>query len=192
VQVLGRERGADLVAVEAASGGYALTGFLAPPRETVGSARLLWTYVAIGAPGGGRWVRDRLLLRAVLDGYESLLLRGRYPIAVLFLGIPRGEVDVNVHPAKLEVRFRRPAVVHQLVVPALRARLTAALAPSSVAADRRWAIAEAPPAYVPRPPDGSAPVAQQPALDAGGARVASLRLSRSSTAFLRKATDVWC
>jgi DNA mismatch repair protein MutL len=176
VQVLGRERGADLVAVEAASGGYALTGFLAPPRETVGSARLLWTYVAIGAPGGGRWVRDRLLLRAVLDGYESLLLRGRYPIAVLFLGIPRGEVDVNVHPAKLEVRFRRPAAVHQLVVPALRARLTAALAPGPVAADRRWAIAEAPPAYVPRPPDGSAPAAEQPGLWTPAARgFASLR-----------------
>src|SRR5207247_1643556 len=109
VQVLGRARAAGLVPVEAAAGGYTLAGFLAPPRETLATARLVWTYVAVGGAGSGRWVRDRLLLRAVLDGYASLVMRGRYPIAVLFLGIPPGEVDVNVHPAKLEVRFRSPA-----------------------------------------------------------------------------------
>jgi DNA mismatch repair protein MutL len=65
----------------------------------------------------------------VLDGYDSLLMRGRYPIVVLFLRCPPGEVDVNVHPAKLEVRFRRTPLVHQLIVPALRSRLVAALAP---------------------------------------------------------------
>src|SRR5207249_2793071 len=103
--------------------------FLAPPRETLATARLVWTYVAVGGAGSARWVRDRLLLRAVLDGYAALVMRGRYPIAVLFLTIPPGEVDVNVHPAKLEVRLRTPAAVHQLVVPVLRARLAAALAP---------------------------------------------------------------
>jgi DNA mismatch repair protein MutL len=132
-QVLGRSRAAALVEVEAARGGYALGGFLAPPAESLSSARLLWTYVALGdlPPGGagGRWVRDRLLLRAILDGYASLVMRGRYPLAFLFLAVPAGEVDVNVHPAKLEVRFRRPAAVHQLVVTALGARLAAALGP---------------------------------------------------------------
>ncbi|HLY38458.1 MAG TPA: DNA mismatch repair endonuclease MutL [Candidatus Binatia bacterium] len=128
VQVLGRERAASLVAIEAHAGGWTLDGFVAPPRDTVATARLVWTYVAIGA-GSARWIRDRVLLRAVLDGYESLLLRGRYPIGVLFLGVPAGDVDVNVHPAKLEVRFRRPAALHQLVVPAIRARLRDALAP---------------------------------------------------------------
>jgi DNA mismatch repair protein MutL len=72
-------------------------------------------------------VRDRLLLRAVLDGYESLIMRGRYPFAFLFANLPPGEIDVNVHPAKLEVRFRRPAAVHQLIVPSLRARLSTML-----------------------------------------------------------------
>ncbi len=151
VQVLGRERAAELVAVEARAGDYTLGGFLAPPRETTGSARLVWTYVALGR-GASRWVRDRLLLRAVLDGYESLVLRGRYPIAVLFLGIPPGELDVNVHPAKLEVRFRRPAAVHQLVVPAIRARLTKALAPAAsatAAATASGGVAEALPFYAP-------------------------------------------
>jgi DNA mismatch repair protein MutL len=131
VQVLGRARGGALVPVEASAGGWLLSGFVGPPRETLGSARLVWTYVAVGPGGSGRWVRDRVLLRAVLDGYESLLMRGRYPIAVLFVRAPAGELDVNVHPAKLEVRFRDSAAVHRLVTPALRARLTAALAPGA-------------------------------------------------------------
>jgi len=176
VQILGRERAADLVAVEAASGGYALDGFLAPPRTTVGSARLVWTYVAVGRPRSGRWVRDRLLLRAVLDGYESLLLRGRYPVAVLFLGVPPGDVDVNVHPAKLEVRFRRPAAVHQLIVPAVRARLTAALAPGLAPARApEWTVAEPAPAYAARVAPTPAAF-EQPGLWAAAARgFASLR-----------------
>ena len=74
-------------------------------------------------------MRDRLLLRAALDGYESLLMRGRYPVAMLFLATAPGEVDVNVHPAKLEVRFRRAQAVHELIVRALRSRLAAALGP---------------------------------------------------------------
>src|SRR5204862_321941 len=173
VQVLGRARAADLVPVEAAAGGYTLTGFLAPPRETLASARLVWTYVAVGGAGTGRWVRDRLLLRAVLDGYASLVMRGRYPIAVLFLAIPPGEVDVNVHPAKLEVRFRSPAAVHQLLVPVLRARLAAALASPPAAFAR-----EAAPAYAAPRVDGAphaAPAAQAPLWTAAPRGFASLR-----------------
>jgi len=173
VQVLGRARAADLVPVEAAAGGYTLTGFLAPPRETLASARLVWTYVAVGGAGTGRWVRDRLLLRAVLDGYASLVMRGRYPIAVLFLAIPPGEVDVNVHPAKLEVRFRSPAAVHQLLVPVLRARLAAALASPPAAFAR-----EAAPAYAAPRVDGAPPAAaaaQAPLWTAAPRGFASLR-----------------
>src|SRR5438093_1375210 len=81
-------------------------------------------------------------LRGVLDGYESLLMHGRYPVAVLFLRFPPGEVDVNVHPAKLEVRFRHPAAVHQLLVPALRARLAAALRPEPAGAAGVGSVAE--------------------------------------------------
>jgi len=135
VQVLGRGRAGALVPVGAMHGGYTLAGFVAPPREQLASARLVWTYVRIGGePTGtvaGRWVRDRVLLRAVLDGYAGLVQRGRYPIVMLFLSAPPGELDVNVHPAKLEVRFRQPAAMHQLVAPALRACLTETLAPTS-------------------------------------------------------------
>jgi DNA mismatch repair protein MutL len=155
-QVLGRERAAAMVPVEAAASGYAVRGYLASPREHLGNARLLWTYIETGAGErmARRWVRDRLLLRAVLDGYESLLLRGRYPIVMLFLRVPPGEIDVNVHPAKLEVRFRRAPLVHQLIVPALRSRLTAALAPGLP--ER---TAEASPGYTPRAADASDPPA---------------------------------
>jgi DNA mismatch repair protein MutL len=132
-QVLTPARAGALVEVAATDGALALRGFVGPPRETLATARLIWTYVAIGSPDSptaGRWVRDKLLMRAVLDGYESLLMRGRYPIAVLMLTVPPGEVDVNVHPAKLEVRFRRSTAIHQLIVPALRSRLAAALRPA--------------------------------------------------------------
>jgi DNA mismatch repair protein MutL len=158
VQVLGRARAAALTPVDATAGGWVLAGFLAPPSETVSSARLVWTYVRVGGHGEARWVRDRLLLRAVLDGYESLLLRGRYPIAVLFVGVPPGEVDVNVHPAKLEVRFRRPQAVHQLIAPAVRGRLATALAPAPAAPfTRPAAVGEGTPAY------GAAAPAREPA-----------------------------
>ncbi len=148
-QVLARGRHAALVPVQAEVGGYSVTGFLGRPSESLASARLIWTYIRFGAraaaPVAGRWIRDRLLLRAVLDGYTSLVMRGRYPLAVLFLGVPPGEVDVNVHPAKLEVRFRRPSAIHTLVAPALRRRLADGLAPTVGAPTE---VREAPPAYV--------------------------------------------
>ncbi len=165
VQVLGRTRAAALTPVDATAGGWVLAGFLAPPSETVSSARLVWTYVRVGGHGEARWVRDRLLLRAVLDGYESLLLRGRYPIAVLFVGVPPGEVDVNVHPAKLEVRFRRPQAVHQLIAPAVRGRLATALAPApTVPLARPAGVGEGAPAYVAAGPSPEPAAAHQPGL----------------------------
>jgi DNA mismatch repair protein MutL len=152
-QVLGAERAGSMIGCEAAGGGLALTAFLGPPRESLSTTRLVWTFVSLearpGEPSARRWVRDRLLLRAVLDGYESLLMRGRYPVAMLFLATAPGELDVNVHPAKLEVRFRRPQAVHQIIVSALRARLATALgppAPAGVAEGTppRWGSAGSP------------------------------------------------
>jgi DNA mismatch repair protein MutL len=74
----------------------------------------------------GRYVRDRLIGRALSDGYRSVLPQGVYPAALLFLEIPLEEVDVNVHPAKTEVRFRRAAAVADAVREAVREALKSA------------------------------------------------------------------
>ncbi len=156
-QVLGAERAGAMIEVDATGNGMALTAFLGPPRESLATARLVWTFVAVGStPGQGvarRWVRDRLLLRATLDGYESLLMRGRYPVAMLFLSAPPGEVDVNVHPAKLEVRFHRPAAAHQLIRSALKSHLTAALK-AAATPEVTPTVADAGPSYGAPPPPG--------------------------------------
>jgi DNA mismatch repair protein MutL len=159
-QVLGPERAGAMIECEATSGGLAVSAFLGPPRESLSTTRLVWTFVSLEPQGGGpsarRWVRDRLLLRAVLDGYESLLMRGRYPMAMVFLSTAPGELDVNVHPAKLEVRFRRPQAVHQLIVSALRSRLAAALGPAAAAGiPPASGVAEHSPAYGTRPSPGA-------------------------------------
>jgi len=65
-------------------------------------------------------VRDKVLTHALLQGYDTLLMRGQYPAVVLLLKIPFEEVDVNVHPAKYEVRFRRQSDVHEAVSRAVR------------------------------------------------------------------------
>ena len=148
VQILGSERAGALIEVSGSGGSVALTGLVGPPGDSLSSARLLWTYVAIGnGDGRPRWVRDRMLLRAVLDGYESLLMRGRYPIAFLVLRVAPGTVDVNVHPAKLEVRFQESQVVHRVMTSALRSRLRQGLAPradrvADAAAGRATAVAQ--------------------------------------------------
>ena len=74
----------------------------------------------------GRPVKDRLLIGAVRGAYQDLLARDRHPVVALFVDIPTSEVDVNVHPAKTEVRFREAGLVRGLIVGGLRAALDAA------------------------------------------------------------------
>jgi len=74
----------------------------------------------------GRPVKDRLLVGAVRAAYQDLTPRDRHPVVALFVALPGGEVDVNVHPAKTEVRFREAALVRGLIVGGLRAALDAA------------------------------------------------------------------
>ncbi|MFQ5696755.1 MAG: DNA mismatch repair endonuclease MutL [Myxococcota bacterium] len=105
--------GETLIPIEAAASGLRVSGFASPPHLTRGSPGEIHLYV------NGRPVRDRLLLHAVRDAYRNALPPGRHPIVVLFLAAPRGEVDVNVHPAKWEVRFRDFSVVRALVRGAL-------------------------------------------------------------------------
>jgi len=87
----------------------ALTAYLAPPEFARASSKLQFLFV------DGRWIDDRLLKHALSDLYSGVLPARRYPVAFLFLQLPPGEVDVNVHPAKLHVRFRRSDRVYSLV-----------------------------------------------------------------------------
>jgi len=95
-------------------------GFVSAPRERRTSRDAQFLFV------NGRFVRDRLIGRALSEGYRSILPHGVYPVALLFIDVPLEEVDVNVHPAKTEVRFRRAAAVADSVREAVRAGLASA------------------------------------------------------------------
>jgi len=118
--VLGRSFAENAVPVSTQRGDIALTGHIGLPTLHRPTARHLYLFV------NGRPVRDRLLQGAVRAGYSDLMARDRYPIAALSLHVPPDAVDVNVHPAKAEVRFRNPGLVRDLLVVGLRQTLAAA------------------------------------------------------------------
>ncbi len=95
-------------------------GFVSAPRERRSSRDAQFLFV------NGRFVRDRLIGRALSEAYRSILPHGVYPVALLFIEVPLEEVDVNVHPAKTEVRFRRAAAVSDAVREAVRTALASA------------------------------------------------------------------
>lgn len=106
-QVLGQERFSRLFYIESEEQWCKIRGYISDPNCHRPTASELWFYV------NSRYVQDRLLLGAVLRGYGGLLDRGRYPIGVICLELSPREVDVNVHPAKREVRFRDPRRVQE-------------------------------------------------------------------------------
>lgn len=116
-QVWGREVAKDAGPFSWEQGELSLHGFLSAAPASFPNARYLFTYV------NRRYVRDKVLTHAILQGYENLLMKGQYPAVVLFLDMPFEEVDVNVHPAKYEVRFRRQSEVHEAVARAVRRAL---------------------------------------------------------------------
>lgn len=111
---LGRSLIKDLVAVQAAGADVKLHGFVCPPLINRSSSSAVYTFI------NGRYVRDRVVQHAILEGYRHLLMKGRYPVTVLFLEIAPSQVDVNVHPTKHEVRFRDQGAVHDFIVEAVR------------------------------------------------------------------------
>jgi DNA mismatch repair protein MutL len=140
-QVLGADFRANALALAAAREGVTLHGFAGLPTWHRASATAQYLFV------NGRPVRDKLLIGAVRAAYMDYLPAGRYPAVVLFVACPAAEVDVNVHPAKAEVRFRDPGLVRGLIVGALRERLAAALhraTPTNGAALGGFARAAAP------------------------------------------------
>ncbi len=107
--VLGEEEAAALVAAERSAGDLALRAFVSRPELHRATGAGIHLFV------NGRPVRDRLLRHALLQVYRDVLPRGRFPCALLFLEVAPGGVDVNVHPAKWEVRFADPQAVHRLI-----------------------------------------------------------------------------
>ncbi|MBM4385829.1 MAG: DNA mismatch repair endonuclease MutL [Deltaproteobacteria bacterium] len=112
--VLGEEDAAALVAAEHDAGPLALRAFVSRPEAHRATTGNIHVFV------NGRPVRDRLLRHALLQVYRDVLPRGRFPSAVLFLSVAAGGVDVNVHPAKWEVRFADPQAVYRLLERTLR------------------------------------------------------------------------
>ncbi len=103
-------RGAKVLhEAEGEEGGIKVRAFLASPEDAAPAGRSTFLFV------GRRFVRDRALLHALAQGYGELLEKGRYPLAALFVDVPGQELDVNVHPQKLEVRFSRPQEVYAAV-----------------------------------------------------------------------------
>ncbi|CAN5343354.1 DNA mismatch repair endonuclease MutL [soil metagenome] len=129
--LLGRDFEANALLIDQSRDNVRLTGYAGLPTYSRGNAAHQYLFV------NGRPVRDRLLQGALRGAYADFLARDRHPAAVLFLEIDPLFVDVNVHPAKAEVRFRDPALVRGLIVGALRHALAAAghRASTTVAAD---------------------------------------------------------
>jgi len=113
-RILGPEFIANALKIEAEREGVRLTGYAALPTYSRGSSQAQYLFV------NGRPVRDKALSGALRAAYMDVLPSGRHPAAVLFVDLPPERVDVNVHPAKAEVRFREPGVVRGLIVSGLR------------------------------------------------------------------------
>jgi DNA mismatch repair protein MutL len=172
--LLGRDFAENSVEIDAERGGFRLTGLIGLP--TLNRAAPRDQYLVVN----GRPVRDKLLVGAVRGAYQDVLARDRHPMVALFLDGPHEEIDVNVHPAKAEVRFRDAALVRGLIVGALRNALAAAghrasstVATAAVAAFRPGSGIPAPSFAFPLPPP-----------------TPSLALAESANNFLRPIEEV--
>ena len=118
--VLGKEFAENALPINTELDGFHLTGYAALPTYSRGAAVAQFLFV------NGRPVRDKMLLSALRAAYMDVLSRDRHPVAALFIDCDSAMVDVNVHPAKSEVRFRDPGTVRRLIVSGLRHALAEA------------------------------------------------------------------
>ena len=118
-RVLGEDFVAGCMEIDEAAGPLRLSGWISQPTFSRATSDLNHWFV------NGRAVRDKLLMNAVRLGYRDVLYGGRHPAYVLHLSIDPGEVDVNAHPAKQELRFRESRAVHDFILRAVTRRLAA-------------------------------------------------------------------
>ena len=116
--VLGTDFLDQMTTLSVRRGELALQGFASLPALTRANSKHIYPFV------NKRFIRDHLINHAVMTAYRSLVPGKRYPAAVLLLEIPPQEVDVNVHPAKMEVRFRDPRAVYEMILESLAAALS--------------------------------------------------------------------
>jgi DNA mismatch repair protein MutL len=135
--VFGVETARQMIALPTASDTPVnIAGFISPLSVHRGSRRGLTFFI------NGRYVQDASLSAAVIQAYHGLLMVGRYPLAVIFLDIPPDEIDVNVHPAKAEIRFRSPALVFSVLQRIVRATLLGQSPPPAIDFHRKWRTEE--------------------------------------------------
>jgi DNA mismatch repair protein MutL len=184
-QLLGRQALEELVEIPPASGPFraAITetplepgeesatltvrGFASRPEVQRANRNAMYVFV------NRRLIRDRLLLHAIGEAYRNILPGGAFPVVLLFLEMPAAEVDVNVHPAKIEVRFRHAQFVHDFARDAIRHALTQARPIASFAAAARAGAAPSP---------ATAPGAGNLSTANGGAAAAALNPASSAVA----------
>lgn len=116
-QLFGGEFIASLIEVGGESGDMRVRGFVSSPSATRTTKDSQYFFI------NGRYVRDKVISRALIEAYRAMIPAGVYPSAMLFLEMPPHEVDVNVHPAKTEVRFVRGTIVFDLIRDAVRAAI---------------------------------------------------------------------
>jgi DNA mismatch repair protein MutL len=116
-QVFGPKIASKMLAFDLDRPGIRAQGLAASSQESFATGRMIFTFV------NGRAVRDRMLIRAIEQAYQTLIPRGRHPATLLFVDMRPEDVDVNVHPMKTEVRFRNGGAVFDVVYHAIRDRL---------------------------------------------------------------------
>ncbi len=114
--LFGPELADQLIWVEAEEGDLRVQGFVADPAHNRGNNRMQYLFL------NGRYIRDRALAHALTEAYRGLLMTGRYPITFLRLQVPTNQVDVNVHPTKMEVRFQESGRIYSHLLGTLRSR----------------------------------------------------------------------
>ncbi|MBK5570932.1 DNA mismatch repair endonuclease MutL [Ensifer sp. SSB1] len=117
-QVLGKDFRDNAIEIDAEREDVGLTGFAGVPTYNRGNSLQQYVFV------NGRPVQDKLLLSAIRAAYSETIPSGRYPVAVLSITLDPALVDVNVHPAKSDVRFRDPGLIRGLIIGAIREALT--------------------------------------------------------------------
>jgi len=155
--VLGSGVKKELYPVECETDDVRIGGWIAAARMNRSTARGIYLFV------NGRWIKDRVVQHALFAGYSGRLMKGQYPVAVLFLTVPFDQVDVNVHPTKHEVRFIRQKSVHDTVRDAVAETLrqsdpTRRQAPAAAASfpvERQNAVAEPRSEYRSAPQSGA-------------------------------------